>query len=520
MSSGVCEQQFCLRWNNFQANITSQFEALRDQEDFVDVTLACEGRRLQAHKVVLSACSPYFKDLFKSNPCPHPIIFMRDCELIHITALLEFMYAGEVNISQAQLTAFLRTAEALQIRGLTDSPDKNKQEIKNSTVKTQSSQLRNLLCGRLHHQTPNAKDSSQNTASNNYQKTAKIISQSRKGLRSEHKPLVVPSHNGMSETLYSGLLSGSNNDYEMSDDGNRLKDNILLSNQEDENYEYNISENNSLLLNENDNTNSGKINPFAVGNFSGIHADFPHEMIEPKIEVPDYTSDDETRQERAFNSEVLYSNDSSAHLSTNLMSIQGRETGAGTSQAGKNEIEGVNSFSDGTARVKEEIGAGTGSSFESLENLEGLALGLGRRSWLGIPEQFHHQHRRLIAKHDPGPPRLIKLGEGIELLEEQVRSVKWADYRKLTRSLAALLFSPAELATCSVTGQRWSRAGLEERPTKPPLDRHKVQAIISYVSRRFPMIEVSRIKQVLAYKCKENCTALKMKSVRSRLPAP
>lgn len=176
------------------------------------------------------------------------------------------------------------------------------------------------MCGRLHHQTQNAKDSSQNTASNNYQKTAKIISQSRKGLRSEHKPLVVPPHNGMSETMYSGLLSGSNNDYEMSDDGNRLKDNILLSNQEDENYEYNISENNSLLLNENDNTNSGKINPFAVGNFSEIHSDFPREM---KIEVPDYTSDDETRQERAFNSEVLYSNDSSAHIATNLMSMQG-----------------------------------------------------------------------------------------------------------------------------------------------------------------------------------------------------
>ena len=59
------QQQFCLRWNNFQANITSQFEALRDDEDFVDVTFACDGRRLQAHKVVLSACSPYFKELFK-----------------------------------------------------------------------------------------------------------------------------------------------------------------------------------------------------------------------------------------------------------------------------------------------------------------------------------------------------------------------------------------------------------------------------------------------------------------------
>ncbi|XP_034194128.2 uncharacterized protein LOC117610626 isoform X2 [Osmia lignaria lignaria] len=115
------QQQFCLRWNNFQANITSQFEALRDDEDFVDVTLACDGRRLQAHKVVLSACSPYFKELFKTNPCKHPIIFMRDVEFEHLQSLLEFMYAGEVNISQAELPTFLRTAESLQIRGLTDS---------------------------------------------------------------------------------------------------------------------------------------------------------------------------------------------------------------------------------------------------------------------------------------------------------------------------------------------------------------------------------------------------------------
>lgn len=59
------DQQFCLRWNNFQANITSQFETLRDDEDFTDVTIACDGQRLQAHKVVLSACSPFFKELFK-----------------------------------------------------------------------------------------------------------------------------------------------------------------------------------------------------------------------------------------------------------------------------------------------------------------------------------------------------------------------------------------------------------------------------------------------------------------------
>ncbi|KAG5884362.1 hypothetical protein JTB14_030799 [Gonioctena quinquepunctata] len=110
--------------------------------------------------------------------------------------------------------------------------------------------------------------------------------------------------------------------------------------------------------------------------------------------------------------------------------------------------------------------------------------------------------------------RLIKLAEGIEIYEDQLRSVKWSDYRKLTRGLATILFSPAELATCSVTGQRWSRAGNGERPVKPALDRAKVQAIISYVATRFPMVEISRIKQVLAYKCKENCTTFKMKAVR------
>lgn len=61
----VDTQHFCLRWNNYQSSITSAFENLRDDEDFVDVTLACEGKSLKAHRVVLSACSPYFRELLK-----------------------------------------------------------------------------------------------------------------------------------------------------------------------------------------------------------------------------------------------------------------------------------------------------------------------------------------------------------------------------------------------------------------------------------------------------------------------
>jgi len=117
----MVDQHFCLRWNNYRTNITAEFEVLRDGEHFVDVTLACDGQQLKAHKVVLSACSPYFKVLLQDNPCSHPIIILRDVGYIHMRGLLEFMYAGEVNVSQAQLNAFLRTAEVLKVRGLAES---------------------------------------------------------------------------------------------------------------------------------------------------------------------------------------------------------------------------------------------------------------------------------------------------------------------------------------------------------------------------------------------------------------
>lgn len=58
-------EQFSLRWNNFHSNLSSGFHDLLEGEDLVDVTLACDGTFVQAHKIVLSVCSPYFKQLFK-----------------------------------------------------------------------------------------------------------------------------------------------------------------------------------------------------------------------------------------------------------------------------------------------------------------------------------------------------------------------------------------------------------------------------------------------------------------------
>ncbi|KAG8221921.1 hypothetical protein J437_LFUL002480 [Ladona fulva] len=113
-------QRFCLRWNNHQSNLLSVFDQLLHDESFVDVTLAVEGLFLKAHKMVLSACSPYFQTLFVHNPDKHPIVILKDVPYADMRSLLDFMYRGEVSVDQDRLTAFLRVAESLRIKGLTE----------------------------------------------------------------------------------------------------------------------------------------------------------------------------------------------------------------------------------------------------------------------------------------------------------------------------------------------------------------------------------------------------------------
>ena len=79
-----------------------------------------QGQHTKAHKMILCACSPYFKNLLEQNPAKHPIIILKDVPFAHLTAILEFMYAGEVNVAQEQLPAFLKTAEKLKIKGLAE----------------------------------------------------------------------------------------------------------------------------------------------------------------------------------------------------------------------------------------------------------------------------------------------------------------------------------------------------------------------------------------------------------------
>ncbi|XP_076260631.1 uncharacterized protein LOC143196649 isoform X2 [Rhynchophorus ferrugineus] len=117
--------QFSLCWNNFHANLSSGFHNLLKDEDLVDVTLAADGKFMKAHKTVLSVCSPFFKELFRVNPCKHPIVILPDVNYDALKSLLQFMYQGEVSVSQEEIPTFMKVAETLKVKGLTDNSSDN-----------------------------------------------------------------------------------------------------------------------------------------------------------------------------------------------------------------------------------------------------------------------------------------------------------------------------------------------------------------------------------------------------------
>ena len=113
-------EKFSLKWNDFESNISSAFTELREDKDLFDVTLVCDSNQIEAHKVVISACSPFFRRILKRNQHSHPLLYLKGVPFSDLESVLNFMYQGEVSVGQDHLNSFLATAEELEVKGLTE----------------------------------------------------------------------------------------------------------------------------------------------------------------------------------------------------------------------------------------------------------------------------------------------------------------------------------------------------------------------------------------------------------------
>jgi len=132
-------EKFCLKWNDFENNVSSAFNDIREEKDFFDVTLVCDNNQVQAHKVIIAACSPFFKSILRRNPHQHPLLYLKGVLYDDMVSVLNFMYKGEVNIAQEQLNSFLAVAEDLQVKGLTQDGNNSQAKPKAENIKPSSS---------------------------------------------------------------------------------------------------------------------------------------------------------------------------------------------------------------------------------------------------------------------------------------------------------------------------------------------------------------------------------------------
>merc|ERR1712204_121919 len=82
------EANFVLRWDLHEETRTWALKSLWRDEDFLDVTIACDDDQINAHKVILSAASPFFHNILKRNPHSHPLLYLRGTVKKDMLALL------------------------------------------------------------------------------------------------------------------------------------------------------------------------------------------------------------------------------------------------------------------------------------------------------------------------------------------------------------------------------------------------------------------------------------------------
>ena len=132
------EEKFCLKWNDFQENVIKNFSKLRNEDDFFDVTLVSDDQKqMMAHKVILSSCSVYFKNILKKNKHSHPMLCLTGISSMELENVLDYAYHGEVKIFQEDINKFLDIAQILKLDGLLTSHEQQK--------KTQKDHMNQLL---------------------------------------------------------------------------------------------------------------------------------------------------------------------------------------------------------------------------------------------------------------------------------------------------------------------------------------------------------------------------------------
>ena len=115
----MSQEKFNLNWNSYTDHLREMLQEMMKTTELTDVTLVCDDKtQFKAHKIVLSACSSFFKSIISDLPVKNSVIYLRGIQHQEMESILEFMYLGVASINQERLNEFLDIAKNLKIKEL------------------------------------------------------------------------------------------------------------------------------------------------------------------------------------------------------------------------------------------------------------------------------------------------------------------------------------------------------------------------------------------------------------------
>lgn len=161
------EQTYCLRWNNHKTNLVEILDGLFQKKSYVDCTLHVDDMKFFVHRVVLAANSSYFQTILQDVPMDHCTILFPGVQGREMQILLDYMYTGEVNVTQKDILRIIQIAEQLEVKGLTDMSDLKDKFDRNKAEELPGYSLNSIAASQINN----------NKLSSN-QQSSPIISQS------------------------------------------------------------------------------------------------------------------------------------------------------------------------------------------------------------------------------------------------------------------------------------------------------------------------------------------------------
>ena len=131
-----------LEQSDFLSNYVGSFQSLRADEELLDVILACEDETIEAHKVVLSACSPFFRNVFKKAKQNNPFVYLKGVFHKDLVALLDYIYTGQAQVLAEDVDRFIQVGKDMQVKGLVEEEEEEEEVLDRTKTKKENSKTK------------------------------------------------------------------------------------------------------------------------------------------------------------------------------------------------------------------------------------------------------------------------------------------------------------------------------------------------------------------------------------------